>query len=140
MWSKFAAKQTEFKSILSLIPSVYSKDFASVKTEGKLKLDGLAKGTMHSEKDSTKNTYPSFEINLGIINAMFKYPSLPKSVNNINVDIHVENKKDYLDATVIDVNKFHIEMAGNPIDLAAHINHTYIFNFKSKVRERTKQG
>ena len=118
---KFAAKQTEFKSILSLIPSVYSKDFASVKTEGKLKLDGLAKGTLHSEKDSTKNTYPSFEINLGIINAMFKYPSLPKSVNNINVDIHVENKKDYLDATVIDVNKFHIEMAGNPIDLAAHV-------------------
>ena len=38
---KFAAKQTEFKSILSLIPSVYSKDFANVKTEGKLKLNGI---------------------------------------------------------------------------------------------------
>jgi uncharacterized protein involved in outer membrane biogenesis len=118
---KFAAKQTEFKSILSLIPSVYSKDFESVQTKGKLKLDGLAKGTMHSEKDSTKNTYPSFEINLGIADAMFKYPSLPKSVNNINIDVHVENKKDYLDATVIDVNKFHLEMAGNPINMWAHV-------------------
>ncbi len=118
---KFAAKQTEFKSILSLIPSVYSKDFASVKTEGKLKLDGFAKGTMHSEKDSTKNTYPSFDLNLGIANAMFKYPSLPKSVNNINIDVHVANPKDYLDATVIDVNKFHMEMAGNPIDMWAHV-------------------
>ena len=118
---KFGAKQTEFKSILSLIPSVYSKDFASIKTEGKLKLDGMANGTMHSEKDSTKNTYPSFEINLGIANAMFKYPSLPKSVNDINIDVHVENKKNYLDATVIDVNKFHLSMAGNPIDMWAHV-------------------
>ncbi len=118
---KFAAKQTEFKSILSLIPSVYSKDFASVKTEGSLKLNGKAAGTMHSSADGKSDTYPSFEVNLGIANAMFKYPSLPKSVNNINIDVHVENKKDYLDATVIDINKFHLEMAGNPIDMWAHV-------------------
>ena len=118
---KFAAKQTEFKSILSLIPSVYSKDFASVKTEGKLKLDGMAKGTMHTSADGKSDTYPSFEVNLGIADAMFKYPSLPKSVNNINIDVHLENKKDYLDATVIDVNKFHLEMAGNPINMWAHV-------------------
>ncbi|MFN8115681.1 MAG: AsmA family protein [Bacteroidia bacterium] len=118
---KFAAKQTEFKSILSLIPSVYSKDFASVKTEGSLKLNGKAAGTMHTSADGKSDTYPSFEVNLGIANAMFKYPSLPKSVNNINIDVHVENKKDYLDATVVDVNKFHLEMAGNPIDMWAHV-------------------
>lgn len=118
---KFAAKQTEFKSILSLIPSVYTKDFATVKTEGSLKLNGKAAGTMHTSADGKSDTYPSFEVNLGIANAMFKYPSLPKSVNNINIDVHVENKKDYLDATVIDVNKFHLEMAGNPIDIWAHV-------------------
>jgi hypothetical protein len=118
---KFAAKQTEFKSILSLIPSVYSKDFASVKTAGSLKLNGKAAGTMHTSADGKSDTYPSFEVNLGIANAMFKYPSLPKSVNNINIDVHVENKKDYLDATVVDVNKFHLEMAGNPIDMWAHV-------------------
>ncbi len=118
---KFASKQTEFKSILSLIPSVYSKDFATVKTEGSLKLNGKASGTMHTSSDGKSDTYPSFEINLGIANAMFKYPSLPKSVNNINIDVHIENKKDYLDATVVDVNKFHLEMAGNPIDMWAHV-------------------
>lgn len=118
---KFAAKQTEFKSILSLVPSVYSKDFKDVQTAGKLTLNGFAKGPMHSEKDSTKNTYPSFDLKLLIADAMFKYPSLPKSVNNINVDVHVANPKDYLDATVIDVNKFHLEMAGNPIDMWAHV-------------------
>jgi hypothetical protein len=118
---KFAAKQTEFKSILSLIPSVYSKDFASVKTSGKLKLDGKANGTMHTSPDGKSDKFPSFELNLGIADAMFKYPSLPKAVNNINIDVHVENKKDYLDATVIDVNKFHLEMGSNPVNLWAHV-------------------
>lgn len=118
---KFAAKQTEFKSILSLIPAVYTKDFASVQTKGKLALNGMAKGTMHTSEDGKSDTYPSFEVNLGIADAMFKYPSLPKSVNNINIDVHVENKKDYLDATTIDVNKFHLEMAGNPINMWAHV-------------------
>lgn len=118
---KFAAKQTEFKSILSLIPAVYTKDFSTVQTKGKLSLNGMAKGTMHTSEDGKSDTYPSFEINLGISDAMFKYPSLPKSVNNINIDVHVENKKDYLDATTIDVNKFHLEMAGNPINMWAHV-------------------
>lgn len=112
---KFAAKQTEFKSILSLIPSVYSKDFASVKTSGKLALDGYAKGRYNASQ------LPAFGINLAIINAMFKYPSLPKSVNNINIDIKVLNPNGVLDATTVDVNKFHIEMAGNPIDITAHV-------------------
>jgi hypothetical protein len=112
---KFNTKQTEFKSILSLIPAVYAKDFASVKTAGKLALDGYAKGTYNASQ------MPAFAINLAIIDAMFKYPSLPKSVNNINLDVKVVNPNGVLDATTIDVNKFHIEMAGNPIDMSAHI-------------------
>jgi hypothetical protein len=69
---KFAAKQTEFKSILSLIPTVYTKDFASVQTQGKLTLAGKANGTMHTSPDGKSDTYPSFDINLGIANAIFQ--------------------------------------------------------------------
>lgn len=112
---KFNTKQTEFKSILSLIPSIYAKDFSDVKTAGKLALDGYAKGTYNASQ------LPAFALNLGIVNAMFKYPSLPKSVNNINVDIKILNPNGVLDATTIDVNKFHVEMAGNPVDLTAHV-------------------
>lgn len=111
----FKAKQTEFKSILSLIPSVYSKDFASVQTAGKLALSGMAKGTYNDK------TYPAFGVDLTIADAMFKYPSLPKSVNNINIDVKVNNPTGVLDATTIDVNKFHLEMAGNPINMTAHV-------------------
>lgn len=112
---KFAVKQAEFKSLLSLIPAVYSKDFASLKTSGKLSMDGFAKGTYNA------SSMPAFALNLVIQDAMFKYPSLPKSVNNVNVDIHVNNPTGVLDETTVDVNKFHVEMAGNPVDLSAKV-------------------
>ncbi|MGZ4037647.1 MAG: AsmA-like C-terminal region-containing protein [Bacteroidia bacterium] len=112
---KFKANQTEFKALLSLIPAVYSKDFANVQTAGKLALNGNAKGTYN------KAQYPAFGLELVISDAMFKYPSLPKSVNNINIDVKVQNPTGVLDATTIDVNKFHVEMAGNPINLWAHV-------------------
>jgi hypothetical protein len=112
---KFLCKQTEFKNILSLIPAVYSKDFAAVKTEGKLALNGYAKGTYNA------GSLPAFGTHLEISNAMFKYPSLPKSVNNINIKVDVENPNGKPDATVIDVEKFHVEMAGNPLDMVMHV-------------------
>lgn len=112
---KFICNQTEFKSILSLIPAVYSKDFASVQTKGKLALNGYAKGTYNDK------TMPAFGAHLEIADAMFKYPSLPKSVNNINVKVDVQNPNGNPDATLIDVHKFHVEMAGNPVDMVMHV-------------------
>lgn len=113
---KFKANQTEFKSILSLIPSVYTKDFSGLKTSGKLALNGYAKGTYNDKQ------YPAFGVQLTIADGMFKYPSLPKSVNNVNIDIKVANPTGVLDATTIDVNKFHLEMGGNPVNLWAHVS------------------
>lgn len=111
----FEAKKTEFKNILSLVPAVYMTDFASVKTAGKLALDGHAKGTYNETK------IPAFGVNLVVENAMFKYPDLPKSVSNINIDLHVNNPDGDLDHTIIDMNKFHMEMAGNPIDANLYV-------------------
>ena len=113
---KFKANQTEFKNILSLVPGVYTADFAGVKTSGLLALNGFAKGIYNDKK------MPAFGLVLTIKNAMFQYPSLPKSVNNIQVDLVVDNKTGDPDATIIDLNKFHVEMAGNPVDAKLHVS------------------
>lgn len=107
---KFNAKKTDFKNILSMVPAVYMTDFKNVKTAGKLALDGFAKGVY------AENKLPAFAFKLIIENAMFKYPDLPKSVNNIQVDLRIDNKDGVEDHTVIDLKKFHVEMAGNPVD------------------------
>ncbi|HEY4799648.1 MAG TPA: AsmA-like C-terminal region-containing protein [Bacteroidia bacterium] len=112
---KFKANQTEFKNILSLVPAVYTKDFASVKTTGKFSLNGFAKGTYGGKQ------MPAFGAKIKIDDAMFQYPSLPKAVNNIAVDVNVNNPDGVPDHTVTDINKFHVEMAGNPVDIHMHV-------------------
>jgi uncharacterized protein involved in outer membrane biogenesis len=66
---QFKANQTEFKNILSLVPSVYTKDFSSVKTAGKFSLDAFVKGIYNDKK------MPAFGANLKVDDAMFQYPA-----------------------------------------------------------------
>lgn len=112
----FFAKQTEFRNILSLVPAIYSKDFESVKTSGKLALDGFAKG-VYNEK-----SIPAFGLTLAVADARFQYPDLPKSVENIQVKVDVKNPGGDADKTVVDIQRFHFEMAGNPVNVRMKIS------------------
>lgn len=111
----FGAPKTDFKEILSLIPAVYMTDFESVRTSGNLKLDGMAKGTYN------ESTLPAFALNLVVNDASFQYPDLPKKVEDIAIDLHVDNKGGDADNTVIDLRSFHFQMADNPFDVRALI-------------------
>lgn len=105
---KFNTPQLQFKDILSLIPAIYKKDFASIKTDGKVGLEATAKGRMQGDN------YPQFNAKLNVENAMFKYPDLPKQIDNINISTEVSNPGGSLDRTVVDVKNFSLKMAGNP--------------------------
>ncbi|MBP5457264.1 MAG: AsmA family protein [Paludibacteraceae bacterium] len=101
----------DFKQILSLIPAIYAKDFKDIKTDGKVSLQAAAKGRMQGE------TLPSFDVKLDVADAMFKYPSLPSSVDNINIQVAATNPGGVADLTVVDISKFNFVMAGNPFGM-----------------------
>ena len=107
----FNTEKTTFKSVLSLIPAVYMTDFESIKTDGNFSLDGMAKGKMIG------NDLPAFNLNLKVDNGRFQYPDLPKSAENINIDLNVKNPGGSDDNTVVNLRKFHVELADNPIDM-----------------------
>ena len=109
---KFQAKQSEFKSFLSLVPGAYTKDFANVKASGKLAFDGFIKG-LYSEK---QNLMPGYGLNFNIENGSFQYPSLPKSVTSIFIDCKIDDASGVVDKTIIDLKKFHVDFGGNPVD------------------------
>jgi len=111
----FATEKTDFKSVLSLVPAVYMKDFESVTTSGSFTVSGYIKGAYSGKQ------MPNAGVNLAIDNAMFKYPDLPKSINNINVRAAAYYDGSVFDRTTLDVDKLHFEMAGNPFDAEAHI-------------------
>ncbi|NDV94897.1 AsmA family protein [Dysgonomonas sp. 521] len=105
---KLNAPDTQFKDILSLLPAMYTADFKDVKTSGTAKLDAYVKGLMQGEN------YPAFDVKITVNDAMFQYPSLPKSVNNINVDMAINSKGGSLDNMIVDISKFSFNLGGNP--------------------------
>ena len=111
----FVTERTDFKSLLSLIPAVYMKDFENVTTTGNLTLNGDIKGTYNDKE------MPSANVNLAVENAMFQYPDLPKSVNNINIAARAFYDGVVFDNTTVDVDKLNFTMAGNPFNAELHV-------------------
>lgn len=112
---KYKTNKADFKTLLSLVPAVYMKDFPSVLASGNIKLDGYAKGVYEGKK------MPNVGLTLKVDKGMFRYPSLPKSVDNINIDMALFFDGVQNDNSTVDINKFHVEMAGNPFDMNLHI-------------------
>ncbi len=107
--------EIDFKEILSLIPAIYAKDFASLQTTGHVSMQAFAKGSMEGDK------LPQFELALQVKEGTFRYPALPAGVDNIQVSLAVSNPGDVLDQTVISVQPFSFKLAGNPFSLTADI-------------------
>jgi len=101
-----------FKEILSMIPAVYAKDFSSLKADGEVSLSAWAKGVMTDEK------IPAFDASLNITGGSFRYPSLPKGVDNIEVKASASGSGGDADNTVIDVKSMRFSIAGNPFSAA----------------------
>jgi len=107
--------KVDFKQLLSLVPAIYAKDFAGVRASGDVQLAAIAKGKMIDEQ------LPMFDVKLLVDKGRFQYPELPKSVDNVGIDMQITNPGGVADLTKIDVRKFHVEMAGNPFNFSLAI-------------------
>ncbi|NQW43013.1 MAG: AsmA family protein, partial [Bacteroidetes bacterium] len=106
---KFKSKKTDFKTILSLVPGMYSSSFDKAKASGKLDFGGYFKGKM------TETAMPGYGLKLNVDNGFFQYPDLPKSLNNVFVNLAVDNPTGIANNMVIDLSKFNANIAGEPI-------------------------
>lgn len=107
---KFSAPQSEFKSVLSLVPAIFLEGFETIKTTGTFSLDGMVKGVYNGERE----VYPSFDINFMVNNGTFRYPDLPAGVEGIEVEAHISNPSNTLDATVVNIPKAKALVANSP--------------------------
>ncbi len=105
-----------FKEILSLIPAIYAKDFADIRTDGIATLKATAKGSLVGEE-----TVPAFDVAMEVKNAMFRYPSLPAGVDGINISARAQNPGGSVDLTTVKIDPFNFVMAGNPFSLTADV-------------------
>lgn len=106
-----ASNETSFKSILSMLPAIYLKDFEDIQTSGDFGIKLDAKGTY---KEVGEEIFlPMFKLDFYVKNAMFNYPDLPNKVENINIKLKVGSKGGDLDNTVVNLEKFDMKFAGN---------------------------
>ena len=101
----FENPESSFIDFLAVIPAEYSKNIENVTTTGNFKVNGEIKGVSNAER------IPNIEINIVSNNASFKYPDLPKSVENININASIKNETGISDDTYIAINnlKFKID-------------------------------
>lgn len=102
-------KNNDFKSILSLVPGIYTESFSSLKTSGTMDFQGMVKGIYNDEK------IPSFDISLNVADGMFQYPDLAKPVKDVNLAMQVKNETDNIDNTSITIPDFNLNFGSNPI-------------------------
>lgn len=110
---KYGLTRTEFKDLLSLVPSVFMAGYEELKADGKFMFDGDVKGTYSEDQ------LPAFNMNLGIENGSFKYPDLPTALNNTQLAVSINNPSGNLDDTVVDMKKLHFELDHEPFDAIA---------------------
>jgi hypothetical protein len=111
---EFSTPQTTFKTLLSLVPAIYMKDYQDLTATGNFILHGSARG-IYSDADST---LPDIRLNMSVENGLISYPDLPEKITNISVtsEVFVDGKD--MDLTTVQVPKFHMELAGSPFDMA----------------------
>ncbi|BAO75069.1 AsmA-like C-terminal region-containing protein [Winogradskyella sp. PG-2] len=111
----FKNPESSFKDFLAVIPNAYAKNIENVTTTGNFTVKGIIKGLMSEE------TIPTLDINMRSENASFKYPDLPKSVDNIMINASVKNTTGNVDDTFIDINKLDFKIDQDVFKSEAHI-------------------
>lgn len=95
---KFNTPTSDFKNFLALIPATYTKDLDGVETSGNFDVNGHVYGKLD-------DTYiPKMDIKMKSTQASFKYPDLPKKVEDIFMDIHVVNTTGLVEDTEVKIS------------------------------------
>ena len=119
---KFKTPTSSFKNFLGVIPSAYAASLDNVKTTGDFTVVGFAKG-LYSDK-----TVPKFNIDIASKNASFKYPDLPKTVQNIIIDTKIINETGILNDTYVNLDQLSFQIDQD------------VFNAKAKITNITQNA
>lgn len=112
----FENPESSFKNFLALIPETYSKSIENVETTGDFKVKGIIKGKV------TEETIPTLDINIASNNASFKYPDLPKKVEDIVINMSIMNATGNVDDTYVDIEALNFKIDSDVFKSSIQIN------------------
>lgn len=125
----FFVEETQFKSLLSLVPGMYSEGFENLDTKGEFDFKGFVRGTYTEEK------LPAFSVNLNVRDAYVKSPDVPLPIQNINLDLMAKSETGDLKDGVLEVKNF-----GLTIDQDRFTANAVVNNFDALIWDLNAQG
>lgn len=126
----FASGENSFKSLLSLVPGMYSESFEGLTAAGDMQFSGFVKGVYND------TSMPAFKLEMKVTDGNFKYPELPAAVSNVNVDMLVDNPDGNVDNTLIDIRQFHVDFGNNPVDARLTIKNLVNYDMVADIRAK----
>ncbi len=111
----FKTPTSSFKNFLGVIPEAYAGNLNTVKTTGDFKVSGFAKGLQ------SETTIPKFSLEIASNNASFKYPDLPKSVENIVIDTKIINETGNVNDTYVNLEKLSFRIDQDVFNVKANV-------------------
>lgn len=126
---RFSTIDTQFKSILSIVPGMYSDGFNDLQTKGEFDFSGYIKGIYSDEK------MPGFSMDLAVRDASVKSPEIPLPIEKIAMVMHMES----LSGDMKD-GKLEVENFGLTIDKDRFTAKAKVHNFDSPSWDLSMQG
>jgi len=111
----FETPTSSFKNFLGVIPEAYAGNLNTVKTTGDFRVSGFAKGLL------SDTTIPKFNLEIASNNASFKYPDLPKSVENIVIDTKIINETGNMNDTYVNLDKLSFRIDKDVFNAKANV-------------------
>lgn len=105
------APGNDFKDLLSLIPGAFIEGYEDVSASGQFDFAASFAGTYNA----LTGQLPATQLMLKVDNGAFKYPDLPVSVDQIQVDARVSAPDGNPDNVVTDVRQFSLALDGQPV-------------------------
>jgi hypothetical protein len=106
----FAAEKSDFATLLAMVPGDYQPYLEKVDAKGSAELKGSFKGLYYNE------TYPAFDLVIGIDNATFQYKDLPEKISDINLSATISKPEGPMELLKIAIDKAHARVKNNPVD------------------------
>jgi len=109
-------QQADFKSLLTLIPGIYTQNLNNLQTGGKAVIDGRISGL------STSSRIPDFNFKIDVTDGFIKNPDFNEPLQNINVNAAIVNTGGVNDATVITLRNGTARVGNEPVQFALGIS------------------
>lgn len=125
----FSTTDTQFKSLLSLVPGMYAEGFDALETRGEFDFSGYVKGIYSDTK------MPGFSVDLAVRDAYVKSPDVPLPIEKIAMEMHASSQSGDMKDGYLEVKNFGLSIDKDRFTAKAKVN-----NFDSPIWDLSVNG